>query len=56
MLVRIQLTSQLQYFSGEVLQDCSRENSCLGTNSNIVLSALFQETVDTADWELQHDI
>lgn len=47
------LTSQLQHFSGEILEDGRSVYCSLGTNSDVVLRPLLQITMNTTDWELR---
>ena len=46
-------TSQLKYFCSQVLQDCWGINSCLRTDTDIVLCSLLEVTMDTAYRELE---
>jgi hypothetical protein len=39
-------------FSGEIFEDGRNINSCLGSNSHLVLGVVLQETLDTTAGKL----
>jgi hypothetical protein len=39
---------KLEYFCGEVFEDCGNIDGCLSSNSHLVLGVVLQETLDTS--------
>jgi hypothetical protein len=43
---------ELEDFGGEIFEDGGNVNSCLGSNSHLVLCVVLQEALDTTAGEL----
>nr|GMC93890.1 histone H3, embryonic [Ipomoea batatas]GMC97760.1 histone H3, embryonic [Ipomoea batatas] len=46
------ISSQLQHFSSQILQDSGRVNSRCSSHPAICCGSLFQQSMDTPHWEL----
>merc|ERR1712216_51612 len=47
------VSCQLEHFGGQVLQDGGAVHGSGGANTTVLVHTLLEETVDTADWELE---